>query len=81
MRNRTLPPHSGKVGQSDVYSCAASCHCMSWLWNKIYIKQITLLTFIFWSLPATMSAIWLRLTFTSILLNIHYIKMCAKKEI
>jgi hypothetical protein len=48
MRNRTLPPHSSTVGQSDVYLSGAWSQSVSWLWSKICIKQITLLTFIFW---------------------------------
>lgn len=32
-RNCTLPPHSGKVGQSSACSSGASCHIASWLWN------------------------------------------------
>jgi hypothetical protein len=80
MKNRTLLPCSGKVGQSSAYSSAASSHSASWLWSKRNNKQITLLTFIFWSFLATMSAIWLQLTFTSILLNIHYMKCVLRRK-
>lgn len=51
MKNHILLPCSSKVHQNDVYSSVASDHGVSWLWNAIYIKQITLITFIsnhFW---------------------------------
>jgi hypothetical protein len=38
-RNRTLPPHSGKVDQVGVYSNAVSDHGVPWLWNKIYTSN------------------------------------------